>query len=215
MWRVGTVTEWLVVVWNERCEWVDPMRWLHHRNLTGQCRHRSIRQIRIGQHKEWITGISRTFIHVLLLMFNTIFHVICQLLLINSLRILCPPDRLRVIAGDRGRLRLIDQRGLEICQIPLGEGILPDLLLLIALVFEGDHLIAGAQVLLSAAAQLGHGSRWSPLLGHSGRHRVGGQSNYTVRGRRSVLCMRGEGVRGKVWRELIAAAGTGQERCSL
>lgn len=64
------------------------------------------------------------------------------------------------IGGGGGRaaaaFRLVHQRGLEVGEVALGEGVLGDLLLLLALVLEGQHLVRGAQVVPAAAAQLRH-----------------------------------------------------------
>lgn len=54
-------------------------------------------------------------------------------------------------------LRLVDQRRLEVGQVPLSEGVLLDLLLLLPFVFERYHLIVGSQVVAAAAAELRHG----------------------------------------------------------
>lgn len=64
--------------------------------------------------------------------------------------------RVRGGGGTAATLGLVHQRGLEIGQIALGEGVLGDLLLLLALVLEGQHLVGGPQVVPSAAAQLRH-----------------------------------------------------------
>lgn len=61
-------------------------------------------------------------------------------------------------------LRLVDQRRLEVGQVPLGEGALLDLLLLLPLIFEGNHLIVGSQVVSAAAAKLRHGCSPPPNL---------------------------------------------------
>lgn len=59
--------------------------------------------------------------------------------------------------GTLANLRLVHQRRLEVGQVPLGEGVLLDLLLLLPFVFERDHLIVGSQVVAAAAAELRHG----------------------------------------------------------
>lgn len=68
------------------------------------------------------------------------------------------PAHLRVRGGGgaAAAFGLVHQRGLEVGQIALGEGVLGDLLLLLALVLEGQHLVGGPQVVPSAAAQLRH-----------------------------------------------------------
>lgn len=70
------------------------------------------------------------------------------------------PAHLGVSGGGGGgaaaALRLVHQRGLEVGQVALREGVLGDLLLLLALVLEGQHLVRGPQVVPAAAAQLRH-----------------------------------------------------------
>lgn len=53
-------------------------------------------------------------------------------------------------------LGLVDQGRLEVSQISLGENVGLDLLLLLSLVLEGDHLIGGPQIVPTAAVELGH-----------------------------------------------------------
>lgn len=72
------------------------------------------------------------------------------------------PAHLRVGGGGGGggrtaaALRLVHQRGLEVGQVSLREGVLGDFLLLLPLVLEGQHLVRGPQVVPAAAAQLRH-----------------------------------------------------------
>lgn len=68
-------------------------------------------------------------------------------------RTLCPTYR-RV--GALICFRLVHQGGLEVGQVPLGQRVLLDLLLLLPFVFEGDHLIIRSQVVPAAAAELRH-----------------------------------------------------------
>lgn len=81
----------------------------------------------------------------------------CVLLHSAACKAACTPVRPTYRrAGARMGLRLVHQGGLEVGQVPLGQRVLLDLLLLLPFVFEGDHLIIGSQVVPAAAAQLRH-----------------------------------------------------------